>query len=134
MSNYTIMRSVVFNVNVEVYNELYVSVMQLFLYISTYILFVSNSDYVELLLNCLALTFYSTVDDILGAYFCGRILLPYKMRELLVTALNEGKYYEEKEEWKEAFHHYLSLYKYSNLPCQIYHETPHKNMLYIDPN
>jgi len=95
MSNYTIMRSVVFNVNVEVYNELYVTLMQLFLYFSTYILFVSNSDYIELLLNCLALTFYSTVDDILGAYFCERILLPYKMRELLVTALNNGKYYEE---------------------------------------
>ena len=83
------------------------------MYVSTYILFVTNSDYIELLLNCLALTFYSTVDDILGAYFCGRVLLPYKMRELLIDSLNKGKLHEKNNEWKLAINHYTNLYKYS---------------------
>lgn len=94
MGNFAIWRSEIFSANVQTSNSIYCRTVTIFIYLNTYILFVTKNELVELLLNCVALVFQSMVDDILGS-FLSLILLPMKTRTIIIKYLNQALEFEK---------------------------------------
>ena len=94
MGNFAVWRSEIFSANVQNSNSIYCRSVTIFIYLNTYILFVTKNELVELLLNCVALVFQSMVDDILGS-FLSLILLPMKTRTIIIKYLNQAWEFEK---------------------------------------